>query len=82
MTQYKGFDLFHDIEDTLLRNRNRAVVLANIAEDNSRNRKVSPGGAGLIIGYFNNVPNEDKRDVKDMFTKFMAERGFVLANAA
>ena len=82
MTQYKGFDLFHDIEDTPLRNRNRAVVLANIAEDNSRNRKVSPGGAGLIIGYFNNVPNEDKRDVKDMFTKFMAERGFVLANAA
>ena len=82
MTQYKGFDLFHDIEDALLRNRNRAVVLANIAEDNSRNRKVSPGGAGLIIGYFNNVPNEDKRDVKDMFTKFMAERGFVLANAA
>lgn len=79
MTQYKGFDTFEDIEDNTLRNRNRAVVLSNIAEDSSRNKKISPGGAGLIIGYFNVIPDADKREVKEMFVASMNERGFQLA---
>ena len=79
MIQYKGFDTFEDIEDSTLRNRNRAVVLSNIAEDSSRNKKISPGGAGLIIGYFNVIPAEDKREVKEMFVSVMNQRGFQLA---
>ena len=79
MTQFKGFDLFNDIEDNTLRNRNRAVVLANIAEDNTRNRLISPGGAGLILGYFKQLSEADRSDVKERFRNNMVERGYVLA---
>lgn len=80
MNQFKGFDLFNDIEDVSLRNRNRAVVLANMAQDHTKERKISPGGAGLILGYFKNIPDEDKKDVQDRFQKTMQERGFYLVH--
>jgi hypothetical protein len=76
---FKGFSLFNDIEDVDLRNRNRAVVLANIAEDNTRNKMISPKGAGLILGYFGLVPPEEREEVKDRFTVNMLQRGFSLS---
>ena len=79
MTQFKGFDLFNDIADVDLRNRNRAVVLANIAEDNTRNRLISPGGAGLILGYFKQIPEQERDDVRRRFVINMKERGYEIA---
>jgi hypothetical protein len=76
---FKGFSLFNDIEDKDLRNRNRAVVLANIAADNTRNKLISPKGASLILGYFGLVPPEERKDVQDQFTQRMLESGFVLS---
>lgn len=77
MTQeYKGFSLFFDIEDNTLRTRNQAVVLANMAESNSKNRRITPGGVGLIIGYFDKIPKEERKTVYDQFMQFMKERGF------
>lgn len=78
MNEYKGFSLFSDIEDIDLRNRNRAVVLANIAENNSKNQRVGPNGVGLILGYFSNVPEAEREDVKERFKNCMIERGFAL----
>ena len=78
MNEYKGFSLFSDIDDTDLRNRNRAVVLANIAENNSRNQRIGPNGMGLILGYFNEVPVADRDDVKERFKVCMQQRGFEL----
>ena len=78
MNEYKGFSLFNDIEDVNLRNRNRAVVLSNIASDHSKNRKITPGSAGLILGYFKEIPDEDKMDVQNRFVKEMNLRGFHL----
>lgn len=75
---YKGFELFNDITDVILRTRNRAVVLANIAENNCKNRLVNANGASLIIGYFQNVPPEDRNAVKIKFAEVMQERGFYL----
>jgi hypothetical protein len=77
---YRGFNLFNDIPDAPLRNRNRAVTLTNMAEDNSRNRLISPNGAGLMLGYFKHVPDEDKRDVQDRFVESMKLRGFKIVN--
>lgn len=74
--EYKGFSLFFDIEDAALRSRNQAVVLANMAETSSKNRKISPGGMGLIIGYFDKIPKEERKSVYDQFLQFMKERGF------
>lgn len=78
MDNYKGFELFKDIEDAVLRNRNRAVVLANIAQDHTKNNKVSVKGASLILGYFNNIPGFDRDSVKDNFQSEMQSRGYVL----
>lgn len=75
---FRGFCLFNDIEDGDLRTRNRAVVLANIATDNTRNRLISPNGAGIILGYFSNIPAEERGAVKEMFQDFMKGRGYAL----
>ena len=76
---FKGFELFHDITDRLLRNRNRAVVLANIAEDHSKNKLITPKAAGLILGYFKEIPNEEKAEVQNCFKEQMNLRGFKIA---
>lgn len=78
---FKGFSLFSDIEDVTLRNRNRAVVLANIAVDymNRKTKMVSPKGAGLILGYFQKVPEADRADVQERFKQRMFENGFRLS---
>ena len=77
-TEFKGFSLFNDIEDISLRNRNRAVVLANIADDNNKNNMISAKGGALILGYFQSLPEEDRADVRDKFAQQMRERGYVV----
>lgn len=75
--EYKGFSLFSDIEDSSLRNRNRAVVLANIAEDNlNKEKRITPKGAALVLGYFSQVPEAERSDVYGRFVTNMNERGF------
>jgi len=77
MTQFKGFELFDDIElSHPLKQRNRAVVLSNIAEDNTKNKFITPKGASLILGYFDAVPHEDRSQVNDLFMEIMKERGY------
>jgi len=78
--EYKGFSLFFDIEDSVLRSRNQAVVLANMAESNSKNRRITPNGAGLIIGYFDRIPKEERKTVYDKFVVEMKARGFEYAS--
>ena len=75
---YRGFALFNDIEDEALQTRNRAVVLANIAEDHTKNRRVNAKGASLILGYFNQVPMQDRSGVRAKFKEMMEQRGYVL----
>jgi hypothetical protein len=78
---YRGFCLFNDIEDKALQTRNRAVVLANIAQDHTKDRRINAMGAGLVIGYFDKLPPEDRAAVRDAFEANMIQRGFVLAKA-
>lgn len=77
---YKGFELFSDIEDAELRTRNRAVVMANIASDHTKNKKISPKGASLILGYFLKLPEGERKMAQDKFQSTMNERGFALAS--
>lgn len=78
MNEFKGFCLFNDIEDVALRNRNRAVVLSNLANDHISNRKITPKGASLILGYFQQIPEEDREDVKERFAERLKETGHVI----
>lgn len=81
---FKTYSLFNDIEDVELRNRNRAVVLANMAQDHidRKTKRVSMKGAALILGYFNNVDVADRDDVKDQFSQRMHQMGFALVPKA
>jgi hypothetical protein len=73
---FKGFSLFNDIEDYVLRVRNRAVILTNIAEDNSEKGLINVKGVATILGYFKMVPEDEREDVQAKFKSTMAERGF------
>ncbi len=73
---FRGFSLFSDIEDYVLRVRNRAVVLTNMAEDNSKSSLINAKGVSLILGYFQQVPEDEREDLTAKFKTTMAERGF------
>ena len=75
--EYKGYCLFNDVEDAALRSRNRAVVMANIVEFNTKKSKVSNRGASLVIGYLSNVPTGERKYVMTLFTQHLKERGFI-----
>lgn len=79
MDEFKGYSLFNDIQDEFLRNRNRAVVLANIVDHNTKNRKVTTKAAALVFGYFNQIPNHERNSVKELFVEFLNERGYAIA---
>lgn len=75
---YKGFTLFNDIEDVKLRNYNRSVLMSNIAEFNIKQEKITKKGAALIVGYFDCIPDEDKKQVYTAFVARMEEKNFVI----
>lgn len=84
--EIKGYSLFNDIEDTELRIRNRAVVMANIFEDNlDGDAKVDAvtikgDGAVLLLQYVKNIPEEEMVPTWDKFKSIMTEeRGFKYA---
>lgn len=78
--EFKGFSLFNDIEDIVLRTRNRSVVMTNMAEDHMdrKTKRVNPKGAALILNYFSFIKPEERDAAKESFKKDMESRGFVL----
>ena len=79
VNEYKGFSLFNDVEDVTLRTYNRARVLSNIAEDyTNKLKRVSPGGAALIIGYFDKIVIDERNGVKEQFKNIMKGKGYAL----
>lgn len=78
--EYRGFNLFTDVADEALRKHNQAMVLANIAVDymSKKTKMVSPKGAALILGYFQQVPEKDRADVQEVFKQAMTMNGFQL----
>ena len=78
--EFKGYSLFNDIDDASLRSRNRAVTLCNIAEAHTnKERRISPGGAALMIRYTEQIPEDERKTVLEQMVVFMKERGYDLA---
>lgn len=79
-SEYCGFSLFNDIEDGELKKRNRSVILANIAEQYlmPKTNKITTRGASLIIGYFRNIPLNEREALLSKFKETMKERNFIL----
>jgi hypothetical protein len=78
---FRGFSLFNDVKDPELKQRNRAQVLVNIAQDNTRDQRISGKGAGLILGYFGLISPDDRADVQERFTQLMVKSGFIVTPA-
>lgn len=76
MNNYKTLSLFNDIEDFALRTRNRAVIMANVSEQNLKDNKLTVKGVSLVLGYFNCVPDEERKALYCEYEKQMKERGF------
>lgn len=77
--EYNGYSLFNDVEDKALKQRNRAVVMANIAEQYTKAKKITIKGASLILGYFDCIPQEERKELEAKFTEVMTERHYVAA---
>jgi hypothetical protein len=78
--EYKGYSLFNDVDDAELRDRNRAVIMANIVEQYTKNKKMTPKGAGLVLGYFNALPEAERKEVHERFEKRIHEMGYRYAS--
>lgn len=77
LNEFKGFSLFNDIDDKGLRSRNRAVMLANITEDNlTPNKRLTEKGVVLVLGYFTSIPENERVDTQVAYESVLKERGF------
>ncbi len=76
MNEFKGYSLFNDIEDKALQTRNRAVIMCNIIEQNTKKRLITPRGAALVLGYFQAIPEVERKEVQDKFDVMIKERGY------
>jgi len=80
VNDFKGYSLFNDIEDEMLRYRNRAVVMANMCEQNMKQDRINAKGIGLVFGYFNAVAKEERAKTMATFEMIMGTRGYVKAS--
>lgn len=73
---YKGYALFNDVQDEELRAHNRAVVMLNLLQDHSRDKKISEQGLSLLREYFDNIPQVDRFDTYAKFQQEIKDRGY------
>lgn len=72
--EYKGYSLFNDVEDKELQAYNRGNIMAVIAIDNQKNGKLNVAATKDLVGYFNQIPSEERGAVyKHMADKLNAE---------
>lgn len=73
----KGYSLFNDMEDEALRTKNRARVMVNIFEDNLKRDgndiRISPAGMVVLMSYFKEVPEDERRGVYEQFQSLVKD---------
>lgn len=67
MTEYAGYSLFTDVEDSDLQARNRATVMWNIYDDNATDGKTNINGFVTVLGYLKNIPEKERVAVFEHF---------------
>lgn len=80
VNEFRGFSLFNDVEDDVLRTYNRARILVNMMEDHQGidpdgNKGVKAVGAVLIMGYFMQIPPEERAAVRAEAEVILNKRG-------
>lgn len=78
---YRGVSLFTTVTDMVLRNRNRAMVMANMFEDNvTKEKRLSAKGTVLLLGYFKSIPEGERKGTYDILSSELTKRGFTFAH--
>jgi len=72
----EGYSLFNDIENFELRARNRAIIMANILEDNFYKNRVSRKGLMIVKKYLKCLPILEQDAATSYLTQVLKERGF------
>jgi hypothetical protein len=80
LNEYKGYSLFNDVEDKGLQERNRGVVLANLAENGMSGDKVRHSATADIIGYFQEIPDADKLGVLNVMKATLEDRNITISD--
>lgn len=71
-----NYDMFNDVKDVALRARNRAIVMANIFEDNAEGNNINGRGASLLFKYYGGIPATEKAVTFEAFKENMTLRGY------
>ena len=72
----ENYETFNEIKDSVLRARNRAIVMANIFEDHSKGNDITTKGASLLFRYFESLPKMDIALTFEAFKADMEARGY------
>jgi hypothetical protein len=70
------YETFIDIDEPKLRAKNRAIVMANIFVDNSKENDITKEGAAKLFNYFDEVPHVDRGLAFSAFQSEMEDRGY------
>ena len=75
----QGYPLFNDVEDKHTQRQNRAVILANIIEDNLQDESgvVTQTGMLYSLQYWDEIPDEEKKVVYEMLKREVSGRGLI-----
>ena len=71
-----NYETFDHIKDSILRARNRAIVMANIFVDNSKGNDITTEGAAKLFQYFEQLPKTDIIMTFEAFKINMTDRGY------
>jgi hypothetical protein len=75
MSEYKGYDLFEEVDDADLRNRNRSICLYNMFQDDAVNGRCSARVVGDMVNYLRNLPIGDRSDTMSRLRLLMESGG-------
>jgi hypothetical protein len=73
--QYMGYELFNDVEDAETRDRNRGQVMLNIYQDHCNSKVLDAAGVAALLGYFKEVPADEKANALAYFTILCEQQG-------
>ena len=80
----QGYPLFNDTEDKHTQRQNRAVILANIIEDNLYDDTgvVTQTGMLYSLQYWDQIPDEEKKVIYEMLKREVSGRGLIQGGLA
>lgn len=82
MEFFKGFSLFNDIEDNVLKAYNRARIMVNMVLENSNGKgDFNVKAAALTTGYMNCIAKDERKETLDEFISQMRKEGFALGGS-